>query len=142
MKMRTTRFGEIDVPEDEVLVFPEGLLGFPALHRYLLLPNPKGGPFLWLQSLEDAGIAFVVVDPADFFPDYKVGVRPEDVEPIRLSDAAQGRVVVILTVPGDPREITANLQGPLVLNVKERLGRQVVLGDPGLTTRHKLMAGA
>jgi flagellar assembly factor FliW len=142
MMIPTSRFGEVEVAEDEILEFPDGLLGFPALKRYVLLPNPKGGPFLWLQSLEDPAIAFVVVDPADFFKEYKVSVRPEDVGPIRLTDASQGRVVVILTVPGDPREITANLQGPIILNVKDRLGRQLVLGEPGLTTRHKLMAGA
>lgn len=142
MKIPTTRFGAIDVADDEILSFPEGLLGFPALRKFALIPNPKGGPFLWLQAAEDPGVAFVVVDPVEFFSDYKVSVRSDDVASIRLADAAEGRVVVILTVPGDPREITANLQGPIVLNIKERLGRQVVLAEPGLTTRHKLMVSA
>jgi flagellar assembly factor FliW len=142
MKIETTRFGAVEVGDDEVLTFPDGLLGFPALRRYVLLPNPKGGPFLWLQAADDPAVAFVVVDPAEFFADYKVSVRAEDVALIRLDDAAQGRVVVILTVPGDPKEITANLAGPIVLNLRERLGRQLVLGEPGLSTRHKLMAGA
>jgi flagellar assembly factor FliW len=142
MKIETTRFGTVEVGDGELLSFPDGLLGFPALKRYALLPNPKGGPFLWLQAADDPGVAFVVVDPAEFFSGYEVNVRPEDVAPIRLADAAQGRVLVILTVPGDPKEITANLAGPIVVNVRERLGRQLVLGEPGLSTRHKLLAGA
>ncbi len=136
MKFQTTRFGEIEVPEGEVLEFPEGLVGLGDLRRFALVPHPKGGPVCWLQSLEEPGLAWVVADPVLFFPEYRVKVRSEDLEPVRLADVSSGRVLVILTVR--PGEVTANLQGPLVLNPQARLARQLVISEPGVTTRHSL----
>ncbi len=138
MKVKTTRFGEIEAAEGDIFLFPEGLLGFPDIRSYVLLENKKGGPFRWLQSTEIPSLAFVVCDPAIFFPEYRVKVRAEDLASLDLSDVAAGIVLVILTVPGDPKEITANLQGPLVFNREKRMARQLVLSEPGLTTRHNL----
>ncbi len=142
MKIRTTRFGEAEVPESEVFAFPEGLLGFADIRSYAILPNPKGGPFAWLQAAEVPALAFVIADPSLFFPDYRVQVRPEDIAPIRLEDVSAGAVRVILTVPGDPKEITANLQGPLVFNREARLARQLVLSDAALSTRRPVFKEA
>ena len=138
MKLKTTRFGEIEIPETEIYTFPEGLFGFADVRSYLIVESPQGGLFRWLQSTEAPSLAFVVCDPAPFFPEYRVKVRPEDLAAIKLLDVAAGVVLVILTVPRDPREITANLQGPLVLNREARLGRQVVLAEPGVTPRHRI----
>jgi flagellar assembly factor FliW len=138
IKIRTTRFGDLEVPESEMFAFPEGILGFAEVRSYVLLENPKGGPFKWLQAADVPSLAFVVADPALFFPDYKVRVRPEDLAPIQLVDVATGLVLVILTVPRDPQEITANLQGPLILNRGAKLARQLVLSEPDLSTRHKI----
>jgi flagellar assembly factor FliW len=138
MKLETTRFGAMDVPEADVYTFSEGLLGFADARRFALLDGPKGGPFRWLQSADDPSLAFVVADPAPFFADYRVRVREEDLASVGLKDVAEGSVLVILTVPRDPRQITANLQGPLVLNRGARRARQLILAEPGLTTRHRL----
>ncbi|MBI3097658.1 MAG: flagellar assembly protein FliW [Planctomycetes bacterium] len=140
MRIVTTRFGELDVPDDYVYRFPEGILGFSGIELYFVLNNPKGGPFQWLQAVTPTSLAFVVCDPTVFMPDYKVRVRPEDLASIDLKDIAAGFVLVILTVPRDPKEITANLQGPLVFNPEKRLAKQIVLNDPAFTTRHRIFA--
>lgn len=142
MRIKTTRFGEIEVPETEIFTFVEGLLGFPEVQKFILLENPKGGPFRWIQSVEVAALAFVVADPAQFFPDYRVRIRPEDLVQMGLADVSAGVVLVILTIPRDPREITANLQGPLVLNREKKLARQLVLAEAGITTRHRIFGEA
>lgn len=142
MKIPTTRFGEIDVPEGEVYTFPEGLLGFSEARSFVLLENPAGGPFRWLQSGESSSLAFVVLDPLLFFPDYRVGIRAEDLAALGLDDPSHGVVVVILTVPRELKQTTANLQGPVVLNPAGRRGRQLVLSDPAYTTRHRLFPEA
>lgn len=142
MKVVTTRFGELDVPDDFIYRFPEGILGFSGIELYFVLDNPKGGPFQWLQAVDPASLAFVVCDPTVFMPDYRVRVRPEDLASIELSDIASGFVLVILTVPRDPKEITANLQGPLIFNPAKRLAKQIVLNDPAYATRHKIFAAA
>src|SRR6266545_824568 len=109
----TTRFGVLEVPEDHVLTFPQGLIGFPDVHRYARVANPRGGPFEWLQALDVPSLAFVITDPRLFFPDYTVPVRPEDLKSIGMESVEEGAVVVILVVPGEPSRITANLQGPI-----------------------------
>lgn len=141
MKIKTSRFGEIEVADDRLITFPEGILGFPRYHLYALLDNPKG-PFRWLQCMEDGNLAFVVADPLAFFADYRVSARPEDLEIIKLSNPDDAAVLVIMTIRRDVSEITANLQGPLVMNADARLGRQLVLSDAGLTPRHQIVVGA
>lgn len=138
LTLRTTRFGEIAVPEDRVYTFAEGLLGFAAVNRYVLIDTPAGGVFQWLQAVESGSLAFLVCDPRPFFPDYRAAVRPEDLASIGLSDVNRGMVLVILTVPPAPAPVTANLLGPLVFNVHDRRARQVVLSEGTYTTRHPL----
>jgi len=140
MKVKTTRFGDIDVREEDILTFPRGLIGFPHLKRYVLLDHPGGGPFRWLQAVDQPQTAFAITDPLIFFPDYRIPVTLEELKEIRITDPADGVVVVILVVPKDPYRITANLQGPVVINVKERLGMQLVLNVPQYTTKHLIFS--
>ncbi len=142
MKVKTTRFGEVDVADDAVWNFPEGILGFAAVRMYFILNNPKGGPFQWLQAVDPPALAFVVCDPALLRPDYRVTVRKEDLASIELEKAEDGFVMVIVTVPKNPMEMTANLQGPIVFNPKRRLAKQIVLNDAAWPTRHRVFPEA
>ena len=139
MKVSTTRFGEIEVREEDIITFQRGLIGFPDSRQYVMIDHP-GGPFRWMQSLDQPQTAFVITDPLIFFPDYRVPVETDELQEIRIQDAADGVVVVILVVPRDPYAITANLQGPVVINTKERLGMQLVLNVPEYTTKHVIFA--
>lgn len=138
IQVETTRFGTISVAETEVLDFPSGLVGFPELRRYTLVPHPTGGPFVWLQSLEQPALAFVVTDPALFFADYKIEIRKEEIAELELENAADSTILVLVTIARDPHESTANLLGPVVVNRRNRRARQIVLGDGPFTTRHRL----
>lgn len=133
-----TRFGAVEVPPERRYRFPEGVLGFESIREFVLLDHPGGGPLQWLQAVGHPALAFVVADPVLFFPDYRVPIRREDLEAIGLEDPVQGRVLVILLVPDDPTLATANLQGPVVLNAAQRLGRQLVLPEGPYTTKHRL----
>lgn len=134
--IKTTRFGELDLPEERIITFPQGLIGFGDVRRFAIVENPRGGPFQWLQSVDLPGLAFVITDPCIFFPDYTVPVRTEDLRVIGLDGLSSAAVVVILVVPSDPHRISANLQGPIVINLRDRLARQLVLEIPEYTTRH------
>jgi flagellar assembly factor FliW len=87
--------------------------------------------------VDDPQLAFVVTDPAQFFPDYSVPVRPEQMEDLRLKSLDDSQVFVIVNKVGPT--LTGNLQGPLVVNVAERLGEQLVLAEKKWTTRHELL---
>lgn len=139
MLINSPRFGKIEVDAEEVVTFPEGLLGFRDFKRYAF-HEPAGAPALmWMQSVEVPELGFVVTDPRIFKPDYRVRVAPEQLEGIEITDAAEAQVWVILTIPANPEEMTANLQGPLVINTERRLGAQVVLNDPDVTTKFPVL---
>ncbi|HAK93822.1 MAG TPA: flagellar assembly protein FliW [Planctomycetes bacterium] len=136
VKLATTRVGEIEVREDDIIFFPRGLLGFPALARYVVIARPEDGPFRRLQAIERPDLSFVIADPLVFFPRYRLPAAIEDLSAIELADPADGVVAVILTVPRDPRLITANLQAPVAINTRARLGMQLILSAPEYTAAH------
>lgn len=140
VQIQTTRFGSLSVPEAACYAFPEGILGFPGLTRYALFDNPGGGPLKWLQCLEDPALAFVCCDPALFVPGYRVAVHREDLQGLSLERVEDGHVLVILVIAKVPSESTANLLGPVVLNVPARLGKQLVLSDSEHSSRHPLFS--
>jgi flagellar assembly factor FliW len=137
----TSRFGELTVDEDrDVIVIPEGVIGFAERKRYVLLEDPDQQPFMWLQSLEEPALAFVTVDPLLFFPDYQVQVPKDDVALLEIEKPEDARVLVIVVVREEASKITANLKGPIVLNPQNRRGKQVVLMDDRYQTQHPLLA--
>ena len=146
MSIETTRFGALDIEERNVLHFADGLPGFEVLRLFTLVPHHtteggKGSPFIWLQSLEDGGLAFLAMEPQQAFPDYAPRIPDADLESLCLSDGtARPRLYVLLTVPeGNPCGITANLMAPVVVNPQARLARQVVLTTEQYGLRHRLL---
>jgi flagellar assembly factor FliW len=123
------KLGWIRFRPDQVIEFVEGLLGFPELRRYVLIDHRKG-VFMWLQSLEDPSIAFLVVDPWVFFPHYSPEVPDEDVEALGLEEPYNFSLFCLVTVPADPRKMTVNLKGPVVVNLNNRRAKQVVVSNP------------
>ncbi len=139
IKVKTTRFNELEVAEKDVIVLPAGLIGFPELKRYVLLDHDKESPFKWLQSLDDGAIAFVLINPLLFKPEYTVEVNEAEVSDLELENEEDAVISVIITMPSDPQKMTANLKAPLVFNLKNRKGRQVILNNSEYTTRHNIL---
>lgn len=137
MNLQTSRFGEVEVDQAKRITFPEGLLGFPNHHDYVLLQPSEDNSFFWLQSMDDAGLAFVVTDPGLFLRDYEVTVRPEQRSAIGLDRSEDLQVLVIVNRRGDV--ISGNLQGPLAIHAERRIGLQLVLADKRYDTRQELM---
>ncbi len=134
----STRFGTFDLCEDSVLTFPSGLLGFPDQRRYVLLDHDTEAPFKWLQSLEEPSLAFVVIDPSLFHPTYRVEYPRDALAEVQVEGGDDLSVAVILTIPSDdPGRVTANLRGPLLMNARTRLCKQLVLSEE-FPTRYPL----
>lgn len=140
--IQTERFGEIKIPKKEILLFPEGLLGFADRKRYVFVEETAYVPFLWMQSLEDPHLCFVVVNPLEFVANYQIDVKPAEIQPLGLNDLNQARILSIVVVREDPAQITANLQGPLIINPDTCLGKQVVLLTDRYHTRHFILQEA
>jgi flagellar assembly factor FliW len=128
---QSIRFGAVEVPAEDVIDFPLGLIGLGGRHYALIDRNPGTG-FLWLHSTEDEALGLPVVNPNLFFPEFTLNLGPEDRQRIGLGpDTGPGSIVdggpaVYVTVRAspDPFDITANLRAPLVIHEGE--GYQVI----------------
>lgn len=141
MLIETPKFGKIEVDEDRIITFPEGILGFRDFKRYVFHQPTENAVFLWMQCVELPALAFVVTDPRVFKPDYRVNVTAAQLEALEITDPTRASVWVILTIPEDPTKMTANLQGPVVVNPEKRLGAQMVINEEGVTTKYPVLEG-
>jgi flagellar assembly factor FliW len=142
VQINSERFGVLDYDENEVVRFPEGLVGFPDMRRFFLYSDARVAPLAWLHSLDDMGLAFLVADPFQFFSDYEVRVKLPSSLRQQMGEQADLRVMGIVTVHADFAQSTINLLGPLVINARSHNGWQVILEDEGLGTRHRLFPDA
>jgi flagellar assembly factor FliW len=139
MNIRTSRFGEVEVDDDAVISMPEGMLGFSEITRYVLIQHRDGSPFLWYQAVDEPNLAFVVVDAFTFFPDYEVIMSSEDVQVLNCAQPGDLAVFLVVVIPDNPEDMTANLRGPLIINVGSKVARQVVLTDEKYSPHHSIM---
>ena len=132
LTIESTRFGSVQVDPGSVLEFPEGLIGLGG-SRYALIGSDPDAPFLWLQSLEDPGLALPLTNPHRFFADFAVEVVDEDAE--RLALDASTAMDVYVTVRAAPalEEFTANLKAPIL--VRSGQAWQVINQAPGCELR-------
>jgi flagellar assembly factor FliW len=138
LRVVTKAFGAVEVDERQSITFPAGLYGFEQERSFVLLDG-KQKPFYWLQSVQQASVAFVVLDPFSFRPDYEIDITDAERESIGLDSPQQALPFVIVTIHPSGL-LTANLQGPVVVNRHNHLARQVILTDPRWKTRHDVLA--
>lgn len=140
MKVETRHFGELEVEENKIIRLPEGLLGFEEYQRFILVDGEDQSiPFQWLQSLDCPELAFVVMDPFLVRKDYEFELPPEVEEELGIGSKAEVTVLGIVVLPEDLSQMTVNLTAPLIINMKKRIGKQVVLDDPRYTVRHYIL---
>jgi flagellar assembly factor FliW len=144
MNVRTTLTGvesTVDVPAEQVYAFEPALGGFPDLRRYVLIPE-SDSVVEWLQSVDDPTVAFALVEPFLFVPEYSFEIPEADVRALGLQSTDDAIVRCVVTLREDANEITANLLAPLVLSRRTHLARQVILQDADWPLRHPLFVEA
>lgn len=110
-----------------LLTLPKGLLGFPHLTQYRLFEPSDGYPLKFLQAVEQPEVSFVCMDPVGLKPDYAVPLSDAEAEELALEVPADALILTLVVIPEDPRRMTTNLAGPLVVNTRTRVGMQVAL---------------
>ncbi len=138
MKIKTTRFGELEVNPNDVLTFSEGLLGFENLKKYFVVDPGDSTLILWLQSTEDEKVAFPIIEPKIFKPDYIAKLLPADLNGLELETLQTAKLYSILTIPANVTEMSANLKAPVVVNSTKKVGKQIVLQDSKLSVKHEM----
>ena len=129
MVVQTGRFGQIEVSSEEIISIPSGILGFPEDHNFCLVDSGDHTLILWLQSLSNPHLAFPLLEPKVFKPDYLVRLSAAELRELRLTTIKDASVYTILTIPTPMTEMTANLKAPLVINTREKIAKQVVLQE-------------
>ncbi|MBK8012263.1 MAG: flagellar assembly protein FliW [Deltaproteobacteria bacterium] len=134
VKIATTRFGELEVPDEEIVDFPEGLPGFQG-RRYVQVRTTGNDLVTWIQSMDESDVALLTVDPTALIKDYRSALKLIEAQPIKLEEADQLEVrAIVRDAPLDGAYLL-NLFAPILLNTSKRLGMQLPLVGSGYSLR-------
>lgn len=139
MKIKTVRFGEIEVGEGDIIVMKGSILGFERLRRFILLIHDDHTPLWWLQAVDDPAVAFVVVNPRVVKPDYNPAVPEADLEFLDIRNKDDIALLAIVTVRMQPFGVTANIKAPILINAKNKIAKQVVLDEPDYPIQYNVL---
>jgi flagellar assembly factor FliW len=130
VKIQTTRFGELQIKKNDILSFSEGILGFEHLKKFFIVDPGNSTLILWLQSYDDGSVAFPIIEPRIFKPDYSVKLLPAEMNSLSMESMNDAKVYCILTIPSSNiMAMSANLKAPIIINSKNNFSRQIVLQD-------------
>ena len=129
MNIKTKFLGEVEIDQSEILTFENGLPGFQEYTKFILLGLDEDLPIALLQSTEDEGIGFVVGYPFAFKQDYAFDLSEEDKKQLQLVEENEVATYTVITLKDNFSDSTINLLAPIVINMKQRLGKQIVLQD-------------
>ena len=142
MQIQTALFGELTISESDIINFPEGLPGFKAEKKFILIPLEEDSPFFYLQSIKEAELCLLLADPFTFFTDYQIKLSDVVLQQLEIPKEDPPLIVLtILTIPGDFKKATANLMAPVVINIEKKLGLQFIPEKTDYKTKHPLFPG-
>jgi flagellar assembly factor FliW len=131
----STRFGVLEVPDDAVIEFPNGLIGLGGT-RYTLVAREESAPFLWLHSIDDASLAIPVTNPWSFFASFEVEISDAEAERIGVAEPSQAEVLVTVRAGESVEDFRANLRAPIL--IAGGRGHQVINEARGTSVRAPL----
>ncbi|MCS7233105.1 MAG: flagellar assembly protein FliW [Synergistetes bacterium] len=138
MRVNTLRFGEIEIPEEKLILMPHGLIGFPELKSFFVI-GEEGQLVRWLQSVDDPKIALPVINPFEIFSNFSVDISDSDLEDIELKDPRDAIIFLVMVIPaGKPKDATVNLKAPIVINIKNKKAKQVIALNEDYPVRYPL----
>lgn len=130
MTIRSRQLGEIEVTQESLLTFPSGIVGFPAVQKFVVLDVADDCLYQWFQSMEEPDLGFVIVDVHLFNPEFQVEISNEGLAELEIGQTDPVLILAVVTIPsGRPEQATANLRAPLVVNLRTRKGKQLILNE-------------
>ncbi|MBM7096849.1 flagellar assembly protein FliW [Bacillus sp. H-16] len=140
MQLKTKYSGDVEVDDSQVIHFPQGIPSFEEERSFVMLPfSAEPNPFYILQSVTTSELAFVMADPFPFFSDYRVELTDSTIEQLDIKKEEEVSIFGVLTVKDPFEETTVNLSGPIVINNREKRGKQILLQDGKYHTRHRFL---
>lgn len=138
MKINTMNFGEMEISEEKIIDFQEGIPGFEEEKQFVIILNEdKENPFHYLQSVNNPELSFVIINPFEIFSDYDISLPETAKDKLKITKPEQIAIYTIIVVAAeDIEKMTTNLSGPIFINIEEKLGKQVILDDKRYSTKH------
>ena len=140
-KIETTRFGQVEVADESLITFREGIPAFEDEHEFAVMPYDENGTYMFLQSTKTPELAFLMTNPFFFFPDYTFEIDEASQAFLGIEDEAAADIIVctLINVPASGvKDMTTNLLAPVVINKHKMEAKQVVLEKTQYTTKHRL----
>jgi len=139
MRILSTVLGELEIEESSIINFPDGIPAFEKEKQFVIIPMDEGGPFYYLQSVANPDLCLILAQPFTFFPKYEMEIADEDLARLKMEPGSSSLAIyVVLTVPDDFRQTTANLLAPIIINSENRLAMQYIAVKSSYTTRHPI----
>ncbi len=140
MIIKSRYFGEIDVKNDQIISFEEGLPGFEDKRQFVIVENAKDKDtlFIWLQSVDDENVAFALMDVFRVFEEYSPEINDNDIALLGDGNKDDYLVYNIVVIPDKVEDMTVNLLAPVVINLNTKKGKQVILNNNAYSVSHKV----
>lgn len=139
MIVQSLRLGDIEVSEDKIITMERPVLGFEKFKKFCLIEVDELKPFLWLQSVDESALSFLVVNPRLFMADYKIEINSKEIAELKIDDVSSVETYVVVTLAETPEDMTANMQGPILINTENNLGKQLVLVNTNYIVKYHFM---
>lgn len=139
MILNTRHFGEIEIDENNIIDFPNGILAFEDIKKYIVINNPNDDiPFQWLQSVDNPDLAFVIANPYLFVKEYEFDIPEKVINKLKIENPKDIMIYSIAVVPEELKDMTINLKAPIVININKKLGKQIVLENDKFQLKYKI----
>ncbi len=129
----------VEWTEDQVIHFPNGLPGFEDARKFIIMSVPEHQPFHWMECVDEINIRFAVINPLSFRPDYQPKIKKEEIASLDIGDPKELLLYVIVTLRQPLVESTANLMGPLFINIREKVGKQIIIENDAYSLRERII---
>jgi len=135
MKIDTRLFGEIEIDEESIIYFKEGIPGFEDYSKFVILDIEEGS-MKCLQSIENKALCLILINSFDYFKDYQINLSDNEIDKLKISKEEDVLIFNVLNIKDD--KITANMVAPIVINVINNLGMQIILQDSNYSIRQEI----
>ncbi len=138
MIIDTGRFGPIEIDEKKIITFREGVPGFEPLHYFAVINMEESRPIYWLQATDDPLVALPVVDPFLVVENYSIDISDEDIADLKIEREEDLLLLVVTVIPDEVEKMTANLAAPILINIREGFGKQIVIDSKEYPIRYPI----
>lgn len=138
MEILTRDFGKVNIEEDKIINFPNGIPGFKDEKDFVLLPLEEDSLFVIMQSVNTPELAFITIEPRNIIKDYEFVISEKTEELLKIEGIEDIILLNIVNIKDKLKDMTINLAAPLVININENLGKQIILDDSKYPVKYQL----